>query len=175
VTEHGGTICARNMPPRGACFTIALPFQSVTKQKEPVPAHVVPAEREGRILLVDQDESVVEAVSALLRGRAHAVRTARSAAEAKALLQEHEFDLIVADLQVHGGAHGSGFGLWLEAWKPVLAQRLVLMRAVELPGGGAEDSTHGTNHILQKPFKASDLLAAVDAVLGQMHAAPIGR
>jgi hypothetical protein len=55
-----------------------------------------------------------------------------------------------------------------------LAQRLVLMRASAPTGPGGEE-LRGEFQILQKPFKAGDLLTAVDAALGDVHVAPVER
>ena len=107
VTEHGGSIRVRNVPPRGASFTIEVPYQpskSPKQVKDPDAGQALAQSREGRILLIDQDESVLEAVRAILRERDHEVETTRSAADAMALLEKQEFDLVVADLDLSGTA-----------------------------------------------------------------------
>ncbi len=82
ITEHGGTIQVRNIPTRGASFTIELPHQPVASSGFSAPGLKVNLGRDGRILLVDHDESVLEAVGAILRGRDHRVKTARDIHEA---------------------------------------------------------------------------------------------
>ncbi len=174
ITEHGGTIQVRNVQPHGAAFTIELPFQpAVTRRSSSEPGPAV-AGREGRILLVDHDQSVLEAVGAILRGRNHAVRTASSLDEAESLIEEGDFDLVLADVEVSGRVGQPGLHAWLTANKPALAQRLVLMRAAA-PSGPANEEARSGLPILQKPFKTADLLAVVEAALGDVHAALIGR
>src|SRR5438270_11115068 len=83
VTEHGGSIRVRNVPSRGACFTIELPCQPVMASDSPL---VVPKPDPGRsahILLLDHDESVLEAVSTFLLCRDHRVFTAGTVQDAR--------------------------------------------------------------------------------------------
>jgi PAS domain S-box-containing protein len=175
VTEHGGTIRVKNVAPRGASFLIELPFQSALTGKEPVSRQPAEMGKEGRILLVDHDQSVLEAVTAILRSRYHHVRTARDANEAQALLEEQSFDVVVADLQACGKGEGIKLRQWLEAKRPLLAQHVVLMRASTPASGSTEDEVPDGCPVLQKPFKASDLLALVDEMLVQVDAAPLQR
>ena len=83
VTEHGGTIRVRNVQPHGASFAIELPFQAVGKTPGLETRTLGGAAREGRILLIDRDKSVLEAVGAILRGRNHSVRTATTLGDAQ--------------------------------------------------------------------------------------------
>jgi len=121
--------------------------------------------RDGRILLVDRDESVLEAVGTILRARDHRVQTARNIREAQALLEKEDFDLVVADLHVADGANGGGLSEWLAGHKPSLNHRLIWMCAVAPSEDAGEHIPGKGGQILQKPFKANDLLAAVDELL----------
>jgi PAS domain S-box-containing protein len=174
ITEHGGTIRVRNVQPHGASFLIELPFQAAEKKQGLGTVLSTGTAREGRILLVDHDGSVREAVSAILLGRGHAVRTAGNFSEAKQALETQEFDLIVADMQVCGEVGQAGLRQWLVANRPGLAQRTILMRA-STPSGSPNEETRLALQVLQKPFKAGDLLAAVEAALDGVHTAPVER
>src|SRR5216683_1041141 len=173
VTEHGGTIRVRNIPTRGASFTINLPFQFLASQAPAAPGAPAISGRDGCILLLDHDDSVLEAVGTILRGRDHRVHTARDIPEARALLEKENFDLVVADLQIFNGPNGSGLGEWLAQHKPALSNRLILMCAVAQSNGADGKNEGNGSRILQKPFKASDLLTAVDELLSSSaHSAP---
>jgi DNA-binding NtrC family response regulator len=114
---------------------------------------------------VDHDDSVLEAVGAILRGRDHRVQTAKDIREARALLEKQDFDLIVADLHISDGANGGGLGEWLAQHKPALSRKLIWMCAVAPSEDAGENIAGNGRQILQKPFKASELLAAVDELL----------
>ena len=172
ISEHGGTISVRNVQPKGASFIIELPFQSATATKDSSRDGTTSLVRTGRILLADPDESVLEAVEAILRGRNHNVRTAKTQEQAQSLLAAEEFDVVIADEHVSGTAGQAGLYDWLLANRPALASRLVCMRA------SAEPRTLNTNEgngfqILQKPFQSTDLLATVEGALGYIHTVPI--
>jgi PAS domain S-box-containing protein len=176
ITEHGGTIQVRNIPTRGASFTIELPHQPAANSGLSAPGQRANPGSNGRILLVDHDDSVLEAVGTILRGRDHRVKTARDIGEACALLEKEDFDLVVADLQISDGANGGGFGEWLAKHKPALSHKLIWMCAVAPTEDAGENLSRNGRQILQKPFKATDLLAAVDELLlNSAHASAIHR
>jgi len=176
ITEHGGTIRVRNAPTRGACFSIELPCQPVTASAASSDAPKADPGRSAHILLVDHDESVLEAVSTFLRGRDHRVQSARNMQEARGVLEQQNFDVIIADLQIAEGPNSSGLENWLAQNKPALSRKLIWMCAVAPSGRAADRVGDNNSRILQKPFKVSELLAAVDELLlDRMDAAPIGR
>ncbi len=170
ITEHGGTIRVENAAGRGASFTIELPVQTTPAIAERAPVAEQTSLRTGRVLLLDEDASVLEAVEAILRGRNHGVRAARTEEEAFALLKAHEFDVIVADLPAPTNGNGEELLPGLAARWPGLADRLVLMTA-SAPGIAPSNGHLASPvEVLQKPFKAGDLLAAVDKALSRVHA-----
>jgi two-component system NtrC family sensor kinase len=165
ITEHDGTIRVRNIPTRGASFTIELPHQPVPALSLSTAGQKPASGKDARILLVDHDDSVLEAVGTILRRLNHRVHTARDMREALAFLEKIGFDLVIADLQVCAGSSGSGISEWLAQHRPALNRRLIWMCALAPSGGAGEKITGDGRPILQKPFKASDLLAAVDELL----------
>jgi two-component system NtrC family sensor kinase len=175
VSEHGGTIRVRNVPPRGASFTIEVPYQPISPAKIPEPGQATEQVREGRILLIDQDDSVLEAVRAILLEREHEVETAKTAADAMALLEKRAFDLVIADLDLSGTAGSNILHDWILARRPGLAKRCLWMRGVTPMGRAANEGPRNGSFVLQKPFKAAELLAAVDEVLGSIQTAPLHR
>ena len=172
VTEHGGSISVSNLQPSGACFTIELPYQRAIAPEDAIPPTGATAARGGRILLIDNDESVLEAVEAILREGNHAVWTAATFPEAQRLLSKQEFDAVVADAEVRAAAGGEGLQEWLLANRPALAGRLVWMSASATPAQAENHSGNGSI-VLQKPFQAADLLSAVEMARGHVQPAPM--
>jgi two-component system NtrC family sensor kinase len=174
VTEHGGTIRVRNVQPHGASFTIELPYQSVSAAKDASKEDDTAIGHGGRILLIDQDESVLEAMEAILQGRNHIVKTAATLAAAQSLLELQEFDALVADQDMPANGNQEKLGEWLSVNRPLLAQRLIWMRASAADDTRSDAARNGSQ-VLQKPFKSADLLAAVEGVLRHVQPAPIER
>ena len=176
ITEHGGTIRVRNVPARGACFTIELPCQPVAVFGAPMDAPNPGPGRNGQILLLDHDDAVLEAVNTFLRGREHHVYSARNVQEACTVLEQQNFDVIVADFQLADAPNAGGLESWLAQHKPTLSRKVIWMCAVAPSGEAADRIGESNARILQKPFKVSELLAAVDELLpNRMDAAPVGR
>jgi two-component system NtrC family sensor kinase len=174
VTEHGGSIRVRNIEPRGACFSIELPFQRAAKPDglDANPTETSP--HVSRILVVDPDPAALQAVVTMLRGGNHLVQAATTQAEAQSFLEQQEFDAILADEDVSEGAGTNALSTWLEGHKPALAQHLLRMRTTAIPGVVNPDLKNGNGlRVLQKPFKAEELLAAVESALGHVQTAPI--
>ena len=165
ITEHGGTIQVRNVPARGASFIIQLPHQPTASLSFSMPDQKAIPAKDGRILLVDYDDSVLEAVGTILSARGHRVQAARSIHEVGALIEKEDFDLIVADLHISDGTNGGGLSDWLARHKPALSKRLIWMCAVAPSEDAGKNITGQGRPVLQKPFKATDLLTAVDELL----------
>ena len=125
-------------------------------------------------MLLDEDQSVLDVVGAILRRRNHLVRTVGTFVEAKSALAQREFDVVVADLQVAEHADDTGLSAWLKINRPTLLPRLVWMRSSTPPGAGKE-RVLAVAPILQKPFKAGELLAVVESLLTDVHSAPLER
>ena len=117
---------------------------------------------------------MLEAVGAILRGRNHFVCATNTLERAQSELARQSFDVVIADLHIAEPAGGERLSAWLESHQPALLQRLLWMRA-SAPVDAPTDELRGGLHVLQKPFKAGDLLAVVEAVLSDVRAAPIQR
>ena len=176
ITEHGGKIRVRNAPPRGACFTVELPYQAAAVSPIFAASPKTAPGRSADILLLDRDESVLEAVGTFLKGQDHRVRAARDLSEARGSLEQQNFDVLVADLQVAESRSEGSLEGWLAQHRPALSRRVIWMCAVAPTSGILEKIGFGTFKILQKPFKMSELLAAVDdLLLNRVDATPVVR
>jgi signal transduction histidine kinase/CheY-like chemotaxis protein len=100
VTKHGGGITVRSAPGSGAAFDVYLPLarDEVTEQQAEDTAPL-PRGNE-RILLVDDEESLLDAMATLLLGCGYRVTTRRNGKEAVDVLRARQggFDLVVTDL-----------------------------------------------------------------------------
>jgi len=99
---------------------------------------------------------------------------AKDGAFARELMAKEIFDLIVADMP---SAEAPGAGLlidWLRENRPSLVKRLIWMATVVPSDGAARETNPDSCQVLQKPFKAADLLLAADALLSDgVQTAPV--
>lgn len=167
VTAVGGEISVDSAPGEGAAFHVALlPAIPVAAALPATPSTVPPpaVTRRGRVLLIDDDSAVL---GVLLRTLAkHYECTAiSSATEALSLLVAGErFDLILCDLMMPMMS-GMAFYTRLERLDPKQAHKLVF-----LTGGASNPLVQAflaaiPNRSIEKPFKVSQLKAAVRARL----------
>jgi PAS domain S-box-containing protein len=169
VAAFGGEIAVESEVGQGTRFTVRLkPSSSVTAAPALVAAPPVPeraAPRRARILVVDDEPLVAEAIERVLATEHDvvAVGGGRLALERAAA---NAFDVVVCDLLM---PEMSGVDLWVELGRrnPALAARTILVT-----GAGQEEEVRGAmggfaGPIVEKPFTAADLRAAVAEVLSR--------
>jgi two-component system NtrC family sensor kinase len=173
VTEHGGEITARNVPPRGACFTIQLPLlQSENRVRS---GNRVGNKSSGRsrILLVDSEDAVLDLEREFLRPHHRSVYAVRNAREAVRLLDLEQFDLVVSEWRERGDFAGPEFFDWICKFWPDLANHIVFVISGTSEVESAPISIQQSCLFLRKPFQVEELLAAVQQMLGEREALPL--
>jgi two-component system NtrC family sensor kinase len=173
VQEHGGHIGVRNIEPRGAALCISLPPapQELDRPCTAGAPRALPA-ASARILLVDDEESVLDLEQEVLRGHCRWARPVRTGREAIAFLEQHEVDLVVTDLKMPGDVSGKALYQWICAHRPGLASRVIFT----MSDSGDENvaallARTGCPH-LQKPFQLQQFLETVQRVLAVSCALP---
>jgi putative two-component system response regulator len=112
----------------------------------------------SRILVIDDEDVIRALVMEILETAGHEITGAESAENALALLEDHEFDLVVSDVIMPGL---SGLEL-LEA----VRSRRASLPVVLVTGAGTYDTlsqalTRGAAGLVTKPFSHAELQAAV--------------
>lgn len=168
VEKHGGTIVAASDGlGSGAVITIELPVSHLsqsaqasskaTNSPKPTPTDTP----SGHILLVEDHIDTIEALSRLLIRKGHAVTKATSCAEARAVLADNNFDLIISDL---GLPDSSGLQLISDI------RMSCSTPAIALSGYGMDTDivnsrVSGFNAHLTKPIDFENLISVVNRLL----------
>jgi CheY-like chemotaxis protein len=117
-----------------------------------------------RLLIVDDDENLREALSAVLSERGRVVDTARDGIEAVAMIGENQYDLILSDLSMPG-LDGPAFYDAVRSIDPGTTPRVIFMTG-HADGGRYADFLKGTTEpMLEKPFKMDVVQHLVNVLL----------
>ncbi|GIW14393.1 MAG: hypothetical protein KatS3mg063_0246 [Tepidiforma sp.] len=118
------------------------------------------------ILVVDDDDPVRVMLARLLRTHGFTVLQAAHAAEARAILEREQVDLVVSDIVMPGE---SG----IELRRAVLEQRpevpFILISGYSAEGPAEFAARTPRTIFVQKPFAADQFLRLVEATLGTGH------
>jgi len=119
-----------------------------------------------RVLVVDDDQTVLFLVTKLLRGAGYAVVTAQDANQAVMQAHRETPDLILTDMMMPAGGGMTVLQRLLMSSKTNTIPIMVLT-ASDDPEVKARALQAGAAQVLRKPCDAADLLAAVQAVMDQ--------
>ena len=113
-----------------------------------------------RILLVDDQRPVRDAINLLLGLDEHAVIGAANGAEALALFQPGYFDLVITDFEMPQ-MKGDELAARIKQVSPSQPILMITAYAERL-----DDADHSVDAVLNKPFQLEDLRRAIAALLG---------
>ncbi|HWQ16171.1 MAG TPA: response regulator [Roseiflexaceae bacterium] len=170
VEAHGGQIWAERAPGGGALLQFTLPALPAGSH---LPAeHIAPAAALGpaRVLVVDDDPALRRVVERGLQDAGYRVVTAAEGQAALDALAQHAPDLVVLDVMLPGT---DGFALvrQIREWTAVPVVMLTARAAEQDVVRGLQ---LGADDYVTKPFRMSELLARVEAVLRRAQAASAG-
>ena len=168
IKNHGGSIEIASQSGAGTTFTINLP---ASKERAPERARQVSMEVPSaipRILLMDDDSSILEVTSELLRYMGYLVECAHDGQEAlrmydKEMREGNRFNLVIMDLTVPGGMGG----------KEAIGHLISLdPKATAIVSSGYSDGpvmanfeTYGFKGVMPKPYRIEQMSLEIERVL----------
>jgi two-component system NtrC family sensor kinase len=166
VKDHNGRIWAENNHLGGVTLVMELPWvESQSDQMVPdQDGNLYAREKSRRILIVDDEPDVLQALGYVLQQEGYQVALATDGRQAYAMIMQGHFDLIISDLSMSGMSGQELHRLVAESY-PELARRMIF---------SSGDTSRrrlrsflretGTACIL-KPFQTQELLELVDKML----------
>jgi PAS domain S-box-containing protein len=175
VKEHGGDIRAHNRPEGGAILEVRIPVagQAGVAAQKPEPAPARESALEGRVLLAEDEEAVLEFERDVLVGAGVEVSTLKSTKDFKERVLTEPFDAVVVS-GTSASWSAPDLYRWLEEKSPETAKH-VLFTFSSAPDAETKEflQTKGLTFLV-KPFEVADLLVAARKLLIRKHAAVAG-
>ncbi|PKK82339.1 MAG: response regulator [candidate division Zixibacteria bacterium HGW-Zixibacteria-1] len=128
----------------------------------------------GNILIVDDEDVVIDVAELVLRRAGYHVVTARGGPEAVGLMQAHtracdKFDAVILDLLLSGEPAGQEL---IETFLGIDPDsRIIISSGNPFDHMILHYSEYGISGILNKPYRAGDLIAAIEKVIADNVAA----
>ncbi|GAA0646475.1 ATP-binding protein [Brevundimonas lenta] len=159
--SSGGEVHVGSTHGEGATFILSLPVTDKTVSGAPVRATYSQPAGEGRVLLVEDDESVAEGVGHMLSelGYTH-VRASTGEEALRVFHADPAFDLVLSDMVMPGTMNGLALATELRA----IAPDLPVILSTGFSDAAATASRAGFT-LLSKPYGLSDLAATLAAAL----------
>ncbi len=162
VNSLNGEISVESVVGVGTSFAVRLPCVAELAGAE-VEAAAVPRRGLARVLIVDDEPSLVEVLNEALTAERHQVVVASSGESALAALAENSaFDIILCDLMMHGM---SGVEVYehIERSYPELIDRVTFMTGGAYTREASGFLARVPNRVLEKPFVLDEVIALVNA------------
>jgi len=105
----------------------------------------------ARILIVDDEELIVQAMRKYFIGLGYAVDSAYELEEARALLGHYKYDLVIADLRLTGVGGVEGLQIVADVQQKCASTRVILLSAYGTPEIERESYQRGADAFLHKP------------------------
>jgi signal transduction histidine kinase/CheY-like chemotaxis protein len=167
VDDHRGVLDLETKPGR-TCFTLYFPAIEAPE------AVVDPTALSGTatVLVVDDDKSVRESTSALLESAGYSVLVAGDGPQALRVLQLHDIDVALLDLNLPGM---TGLETFLGALHLRPELRVIAHSSYRTSEDCGKLQSAGVSEFLQKPAGRLQILHAVHRVLTEHHGSALTR
>ena len=163
ISNHEGLIWAESRLGHGARFIIELPGAAgseVVEDAEDTPAHGEKEDESAHILVIDDEEPVVMLMTEILQLDGHRVTPAFNGAEAIALLNVGDYDLILSDVRMPA-VGGPTFFEILQTTRPDLLPKVMFVTGDTMSASTQEFLQRAARPVLSKPFDPERLRTMV--------------
>jgi two-component system NtrC family sensor kinase len=178
VKEHGGDITANNAPEGGAMIEVRLPAvaSAQVELESPKPApRLHEGATNGRVLLVEEEEAVLEFERDVLAGAGATVVTARTSEDVKTRLLSEPFDALIMSGNMPGQWNAKESYQWLKENCPLLEGHVLYTFSNGVEAGAGRRFLQENNvPFLVKPFEVAELIAQARHLLQLAQVAAAG-
>jgi CheY-like chemotaxis protein len=168
VRQSGGHIWADSELGHGTTFKIFLPRADPSAVEAPAPeVRPIQKGRGGRILVVEDEEGLRALVATILRRRGYEAEVAADGPAALTAAKAAPIDLLLTDVVLPGMG---GLEISAEVRKIRPEARVLFMSGYTADAIDQRSLLERDAVLLEKPFSADDLVAAIEKALGRLEA-----
>src|SRR5437764_13609137 len=120
-----------------------------------------------RILIVDDEELIIQAMRKYFTGLGYEVDSAFELEEAQALLGNYKYDLVIADLRLTGIGGVEGLQIVADVHQKCASTRVILLRSYGTPEIERESYNRGADAFLHKPKAMMEIAQVAKSLLEQ--------
>ena len=175
VKEHGGDITAHNAAEGGAVIEVRLPMAvaaGAVVEAAPVALPKREGAIQGRVLLVEEEESVLEFERDVLAGAGANVVTATRSEEVKTRLLSEPFDALIMSGKMPSDWNAKEAYLWLRQHCSNMENHVLFTFSNGVEQGNERAFLQENNvPYLVKPFEVAELISQARRLLQKAHAA----
>jgi len=166
VKKHGGHISVQSVEGKGTSFTIYLPVSSAQAEKEEHEDMLILGE--GKVLLMEDEESVRQTANEMLTFLGYDVELAGDGSEAvrlykEAFLSDRPFDVVITDLTVRGGMGGKIAIRELIKVDPDV--KAIVSSGYSSDSALSDYKKHGFYDVIAKPYRLQELGMVLSSVI----------
>jgi len=168
IAKHDGRIEVSSVPGRDTTFTIVLPASQKTSVAARQVERAAGLPTQGRILVMDDEETIRQIAQKMLRRMGHEVDTVEGGRQAikdyqQAMTTGRRYDLVIMDLTIPGGMGGQEAIAKLHERYPTAKAIVASGYANDPVMAACQD--YGFLAVIIKPFQLTDLRDMVAKIL----------
>jgi len=175
VKEHGGDITAHNASEGGAVIEVRLPMAvaaGAVVEAAPVAAPKREGAIQGRVLLLEEEEAVLEFERDVLAGAGANVVTATRSEDVKTRLLSEPFDVVIMNGRMPADWNAKEAFHWLTQHCPNMEKHVLFTFSNGVEQGDERAFLQENNvPYLVKPFEVAELILQARRLLQKAHAA----
>jgi signal transduction histidine kinase/ActR/RegA family two-component response regulator len=162
IKRHGGEILIESEPQKGTTFIIHLPTGYGEEEGLAKEVSVLKESRRARILVIDDEDSVRDILSRMLKTKGHKVVVAPNGEEGIERFRAETFDLVLTDLGMPK-LSGWDVGKTIKGINPKTPIAMITGWGVELDREKLSES--GIDLIISKPFNFDQVIDLVSEAM----------